>query len=166
MISKPLIFYYLICFIFSSKLPTFSDYPIKTIYKGPFAKVNLKSDPSAKMFRTNLRNAVSNGINYAGHYSIAIWGCGTECQQYAIVNVKTGDVIFPKDRASMTTEGMIFRADSKLLILDPITKGTVEYYENDLPNWLITRFYILENGKLNLIDSSKTVREYEDQIRP
>jgi len=163
---KIVFFFFLLSFISSDRLPKFEDYPVKTIYQGSISKLDMKNNPLAKMFRTQLKYAIAKGPNFAGHYTIAIWGCGTECQNYAIVDLKNGKVLFPKGEAGMTTEGLIFRLNSNLIILDPITKETVDYYKNDLPERLFTRFYKINNGKLELIDSSRSIQEYTEKIRP
>lgn len=38
------------------------------------------------------REWAAKGPSFAGNFTIAEWGCGTECEQIAIVDDKTGDV--------------------------------------------------------------------------
>ena len=45
------------------------------------------------MFRTVLRNGMKWGPNFAGHYAVVVWGCGTSCSSFAVVNLRTGQVI-------------------------------------------------------------------------
>jgi hypothetical protein len=73
--------------------PRFDLYPAK-LYP-PFlpAKLNLRSNPIAKMYRTVIREQMQEGPNFAGQYRVAVWGCGTSCAQFAVVNLKTGGVI-------------------------------------------------------------------------
>src|SRR5438105_1150903 len=40
----------------------------------------------------NLR-AAPDGPNFAGHYTVVTWGCGTECQMHAILDGRTGQFI-------------------------------------------------------------------------
>ena len=47
------------------------------------------------MFRTRITKEALQGPNFAGHYTVATWGCGTGCTEFAIVNAKTGTVFFP-----------------------------------------------------------------------
>lgn len=49
---------------------------------------------SERMFRTNLSNAAKEPPDFAGHYRIAYWGCGSNCSAGTMVDLKTGD-IFP-----------------------------------------------------------------------
>src|SRR4051812_16159107 len=67
-----------------STVPTFTQYAAK-VEPARNVKVNLKSHKNANMFRTNLRNAAKEGVNFAGHYILATWGCGTNCSQSAII---------------------------------------------------------------------------------
>jgi len=86
-----------------SKVPRFAAYRIPTqeVIENP--KLDLKSNPIARMYRTLLRDEISKGPNFAGHYRVAIWGCGTSCAMFAIVNLKTGQVITPDDFHSTST---------------------------------------------------------------
>ncbi len=48
----------------------------------------------ARLYRTNLRAAAKDGVNFAGHYAIANWGCGTGCLDWGMVDLKSGTVHF------------------------------------------------------------------------
>src|SRR4051812_2968655 len=65
--------------------PRFEHYPARGIYKGPVARVRLDSK-KARMFRTRLREDSRGGPNFAGHYTVVIWGCGTGCAQMGVVD--------------------------------------------------------------------------------
>ena len=106
------------------KVPSYKDFAVTNIFKGKPAEVNLSSDPDAYMFRTQLRRQAADGPNFAGHYKIAIWGCGTSCQQFAIIDSQNGRVFFPPVLPYVTfvqwdgtNAGLQFRIDSNLLIL-------------------------------------------------
>src|SRR5438067_887624 len=73
----------------------FSDYPIARTFRGKASHINFRSCSVARMYRTKLNDAVSLGPNFAGHYGINSWGCGTECIQIRIVDLKNGDVYMP-----------------------------------------------------------------------
>jgi hypothetical protein len=92
--------------------PRFDSYPVLTEEKVPNPKLDLSSNPIAERYRTVLRYQVSEGLNFAGHYRVAIWGCGMTCAMFAVVNLKTGQVITPK-RAS-TVLGIHVAADDFL----------------------------------------------------
>ncbi len=42
-----------------------------------------------------LREHSKEGPNFAGHYTVVFWGCGTACRELAIVDANTGKVVFP-----------------------------------------------------------------------
>jgi hypothetical protein len=95
-------------------------------------KVNLKSHKNANMFRTNLRNAAKEGVNFAGHFILTTWGCGTNCSQSAIIDARNGRVFFPRELEGAgfgfcelpdDTEPLVHRADSRLLVLSGFKGG-------------------------------------------
>ena len=76
--------------------PRFEDYPAD-VYAGKPAPLNLRSHRMARMFRTRIREQLhEEGINFAGHYTIAVMGCGTGCSTTAIVDARTGRAYFPR----------------------------------------------------------------------
>jgi hypothetical protein len=109
---------------------------------------------------------MSQGANFAGLYRVAIWGCGSSCSQFAVVNLKTGSVItaqgvenvshvdFAADdflpKANSGTVSFRFRKDSRLLVIvgaineDDSTEGA--YY------------YVLKGDKLILVHKTIAVR--------
>jgi hypothetical protein len=77
--------------------PKFSDFKVEEHFRGKPAPVNLASDPQAKTYRRMLREGARTGPNFAGHFTIVTWGCGTACQQFAIVDASTGKVFFSRE---------------------------------------------------------------------
>lgn len=57
----------------------------------------------------------STGLNFAGHYCLAYWGCGSPCQMAAIVDMKTG-IVYDAPSASY---GYRSKANSRLLLINP-----------------------------------------------
>jgi hypothetical protein len=47
---------------------------------------------AAREFRTRLREAAREKPNFAGHFIVTTWGCGTECVEGAIIDARTGRV--------------------------------------------------------------------------
>lgn len=70
--------------------PKFEDFPIAEKWNQERATVKL-STGSERMFRTQLTNAAKEPPNFAGHYRIAYWGCGSFCSAGALVDLQTGD---------------------------------------------------------------------------
>lgn len=131
-----------------NKLPTFDDFPIENRYKGIPAKVDLSSNRYAKKFRTVLREGAREGPNFAGHYTLVEWGCGSSCQSHAIVDAKNGKVFFP--HKLLTTAGIDFKLTSSLIITDPVDTLSV-----DLSPISYSYYYNWDGKKLILIDSLK-----------
>src|SRR3954466_12462988 len=105
----------------SRPAPRFEDYPVREIYKGPVAPVRLDSR-KARMFRTRLREDSRVGPNFAGRYTVVVWGCGTGCAQMGVVDARNGRVYFPPveymdipDMEDAEARSRVFRLDSRLL---------------------------------------------------
>jgi hypothetical protein len=111
------------------KLPLFEDFPVAERWAGSHAKVLLDT-PAVRMFRTQFRDAALKPPNFAGHYRITTWGCGTLCFEGGMVDLATGKVIaLPASARNRGSEywmlcysafvpsGIESRADSHLLIV-------------------------------------------------
>jgi len=125
--------------------PRLRDYPA-TPYTGPHAAPDVRSDPRSKAYRTQLRGWATEKPNFAGHYILATWGCGTGCTQIAIIDALTGKVFHPPGVRSnsiadvhdelLLDEGssprradfgaLRYRADRRLLILFGMPEGRQE----------------------------------------
>lgn len=68
---------------------------------------------------SSIRAAVTRGANFAGHYTIADWGCGTGCAIYVIVDNRTGKIYAPPEisRVDLGIGGPEYRANSSLMVL-------------------------------------------------
>jgi hypothetical protein len=64
-------------------------------YAGPSAAPDVRSDPRSRAYRTQIREWAKERPNFAGHYILATWGCGTGCTQIAIIDAKSGKVFHP-----------------------------------------------------------------------
>lgn len=113
--------------------PKFTDFP-SNIFTGINAAPKLTNDGTTRMFRSRLLEWSKEKSNFAGHYILASWGCGTDCTSIAIIDAQTGNIYHP---AGATTNSAVnihqkllkdgdlwhgtgaikFREDSKLLIL-------------------------------------------------
>jgi hypothetical protein len=45
-----------------------------------------------RKFRTMIRTAAADGPNFAGHFTVAEWGCGAGCVSIVVVDAATGAV--------------------------------------------------------------------------
>ena len=135
----------------SSKPLNFRDYRVREIYRGRHAAVDFSSNPKAETWRTMLINAANKGSNFAGHYTVALWGCGTSCTSFAIIDAINGKVYFPTTLSHVSWAGwegkeygLKFRIDSDLLIV---------YGSPNEEDKKGTFYYKWENNELQLIKS-------------
>lgn len=101
--------------------PTFQSYEVSVwsgVLKTP-TSTQLRAD-NLYQFRARIREAMGQPINFAGRYTVVVWGCGSGCQYGAVINRVTGAA----QRLPMPAmTGYEFRADSQLLVVNP--DGTV-----------------------------------------
>jgi hypothetical protein len=128
------------------RVPKFEDFTVPVEAKGTPAPVVLSS-AEARLYRTVLRRGAAKGPNFADHYTIVAWGCGTSCTDWAIVDAKSGRITFFDDLRAISGAhlgpeksglpeywGLRFRRDSKLLIIVGAPKEDegregIAYYE-------------------------------------
>lgn len=105
-------------------IPKFTQYPA-TVKKARVNSINFKKNPDARTFKTRLSEALKGGVNFAGHYIVTGWGCGTGCTNGAIIEARTGDVIWPDQFMNIdatygdgySDEQLEFKKNSRLLII-------------------------------------------------
>src|SRR5271156_6059504 len=85
--------------------PRFQDFAVTNVFKGKPAAVDLSTNSQARLYRTQLRRQAADGPDFAGHYKIAIWGCGSSCAAFSIVDSQTGRVYFPPELPYVTGTG-------------------------------------------------------------
>jgi hypothetical protein len=89
-------------------LPKFEDYPVNAVFTGtPHPTILVTREQ--RLFRTRIRDGVEKGLgvwvngeynreqnepgpNFAGHYIIIAWGCGSDCISMAMSDAKTGAI--------------------------------------------------------------------------
>ncbi|AOR69327.1 hypothetical protein BBJ41_03185 [Burkholderia stabilis] len=104
--------------------PSFDRYPARAARapRKPAASPRL-TGKEARLYRTVIRDEFTQPANFAGHYRVAIWGCGTDCRNFAIVDKYTGATYtMPGVQAIAGVMGndderVDFRAGSSLLIV-------------------------------------------------
>jgi hypothetical protein len=72
-------------------VPMFEDYPAEAALDGTPAAPKLDTT-QAKLYRSQIRRAAEAGVTFNGHYTIANWGCGTNCMDWAVVDLRSGKV--------------------------------------------------------------------------
>ena len=109
--------------------PLFTDYPVDAGFGGHTAPLDLNSHPKCSRYRTRLKEAATQKPSFAGYYIVAEWGCGSACQQVALIDARTGAVHFPP---FTTTLGNRHRLNSRLFVVDA-PEDISAYYEGQIP---------------------------------
>ena len=150
--------------------PKFAAYrdDIKSMSGRP--KLNLNQ--TDENHRTWFQDEVARGPNFAGHYRVVVWGCGSSCAMFAVVNLSTGHVIAPDGFSNISHVyfsddsffsnpkrdywGFDFRRDSRLLV---VIGGLDEDEEREG-----AFYFTLDHEQLRLIHS-KIVKKDCDNLR-
>ena len=119
----------------------FTDFAAAESFHGKPAKPILAT-AGQRMFRTAIRDAAAKGPNFAGHYTIAQWGCGSGCVSFVVVDAVSGKVFpAPFEMLGMPLadveggpeyQAAVYRLKSRLLIADGCpddAKCGAYYYE-------------------------------------
>src|SRR5262249_23466498 len=101
-------------------LPRFEDYPSLKVFTGHPAPVLVGSARYGSMFRTRLSNGARKGPNFAGAFTVVVWGCASSAQIVALFDAMSGEL---SEQTLRTTNGVESRHDSRLLIADPVHAG-------------------------------------------
>ena len=105
--------------------PSFGAYPA-AVEKKRAKSINFKGDAGARTMRTRLSEALAGGVNFAGHYIVAGWGCGTGCISGAVIDARNGKVYWPLplyalgvwyDGQNYVDEPVAYRKNSRMLII-------------------------------------------------
>lgn len=148
----------------NAALPDFSKYeiPKKDIFTGTPAPVVLSSFKDATIYRTVLKEGAKKGPNFAGHYTVVSFGCGTQCQDNWIIDATTG-IIY--DRFS-TVIGQKYTLDSNLMILNPpdeqLKKAYEKYPDQPLLGTMETTAQIWKDNKFEVVTQEKWVDAIKD----
>lgn len=136
----------------------FHDFKTERIYKEKLAKPNFLTDRHAKRFITRIKDGCENtGVNFAGHYTIVEWGCGALCQELAIVDRITGEIIFsqiPFDTIDGHS-GSEYRINSRMLIINTEPLSEFSEYEPGYKlydHWRTPAVYEIKDGRLKQIE--------------
>ena len=145
----------LILSLYAQEFPSFDQYRVTQVFSGKPAPPVLKT-PQDRMFRTMIREGAKDGPNFAGHYTIAQWGCGAGCVSMALIDAADGKIYrgpfqvlswelakyegrYPSNGDSF--EPLSFKTGSRLLIVRgcPEEKNCASYFYE----WTGTQFRLL-----------------------
>jgi hypothetical protein len=128
------------------------------------SRSDLPTETSAQFERRLVKEA-RKGPNFAGHYTIVIWSCGSPCANLAIVNIQTGKIYDPpfggvigwgnceEGPGDGGSNPLSYRIDSSLLVIT----GNLEILDPKTDMWSegpCGRFYYHWDGhRLSLLRS-------------
>jgi hypothetical protein len=150
----------------NNRLPAFEDYPVTNRYRGKPAVPQWggSSLPDSDVrARETVEIEAESGPNFAGHYTVARWGCDTGCFRFVVIDAPTGklfrdmpfatlDIGYDHDTEEHRYGGLSFRAASSLLIAEGcfdgethVSKGEPQDCARRYYNWNGTRFMLLKS---------------------
>jgi hypothetical protein len=95
---------------------SFEQFPAEGQYAGRPVRPNIATSPNEANFVGYMEQAQSrSGVNFAGAYTIATWPCLSLCVSVVAIDARTGAIV----RAPEAYNGLAFRRDSRLLIINP-----------------------------------------------
>ena len=125
----------------------FHEYPA-AVFRGRPARPKLDM-PIAKEHATRISKAASAGPNFAGHYRVVDWGCGSSCGVYVIVDEESGKVFAPPEISKGVDLGFAgpkFRVDSSLMVVASCAEPKVYGLKN-----CARKFYRWDGSQLVLL---------------
>ena len=106
----------------------FSDYSVQPVDIKFDKKLDFSNYEYKKMYVTATTDDVKqNGVNFAGHFCFAYWGCGSPCMLSAVVDLKTGKIY----NGLPSAIGYSFKKDSRLIIVNP--PDSTNWYDITVP---------------------------------
>lgn len=114
---------------------SFNDFKV-TVENIKNATLDLKSNRLGRKFRTAISTDYSsNNSHFAGHYSLAYWGCGVPCKMSVLIDRRNGKIY----DAPNSETGYKFKANSRMLIVNP--PDSLGFYDGCA--YCIPKIYIL-----------------------
>jgi len=136
------------------RLPAYEDYPTSAVFTGKQADANLDT-AQKRNYRTQIRRISRRFANFAGEFVLGEWGCGTSCLYGAVVNPRTGQVVFLPGSVCCwggDEDRLQYRTDSRLLIANGrVNEGKKygrHYYEFTGRKFRLVHFEPLEDTYL------------------
>jgi len=125
------------------------DYLMREVYGGVPAALDIRSGEPAFMTKGTIEKGYGE-TNFAGHYSVVTWSCGGNCQESAIVDVKTGKVAHFK---LISQYGISVCQNNRVITVNPPDK--LEELEK-IPRNVRTSYYEMrDDGQLSLLCEEK-----------
>ena len=139
----------------------FGQYPV-SVFQGPAVYPDFAGaqKPYAD-FRTRLTDAAKGGVNFAGHYALAQFGCGMGCTQGYMIDLTNGQVA-PLPLGNLANTGLEYasRPDSTLLQTvwrsDLLVDANGNQLNHDPTPTCVYENLVLQGDKFTVLDQNKT----------
>lgn len=124
---------------------SFKEHPSKRVWNGRRAPLILDT-PFKRRFKTVLTQAAAGEPDFDGSLIIASWGCGSNCQHFAIIEPESGMV-----HDGLTSRwGIRYRKESSLIVVNDPEGFRINAVEEDpfLPLDFTTEFHRWDGQRL------------------
>lgn len=154
-----------------AKAPSFVAYRVAAPKGARIAKLDLKSNSIAREYRTVLQQELADGPNFAGHYRLAAWGCGSACAMFAAIDINTGRVTTPDGFSH--TSGVYFMVDDRQAFPESQSDSTLLAFRKDSRLLVVLGdldedesregafYFALENQRLKLVHTTPVEKDCE-----
>lgn len=106
--------------------PKFEDFGEK-VESSKLSKVDVDNNTMARdEMKTEMLAATGSAVNFAGKYVLVEKSCGLNCQKHVVINISDGKLSF---FGLQTSHGLIYKADSRLVMTNPTGRNRSVYYE-------------------------------------
>lgn len=99
----------------AAQLPSPADYPSNAQHEGKVGGIDIASHPAAAGLRQHLSHAIGKPANFAGHYTVTLWGTGYLNQRAALIDARNGKVYIAPFTPRL---GCHHSLESRLLVVD------------------------------------------------
>src|SRR5947208_2187184 len=148
------------------RLPAFDDYAVGARYRGKAAPPQFGGSQlpdSDQRARETIEVQAEDGPNFAGHFTIARWGCDTGCFRMVVIDAPTGklfrdmpfktlDIGYDHETEEHRYGGLSLRAASSLLIAEGCFDGEAHVAKGE-PQDCASRYYNWNGMKFVLLKS-------------
>jgi len=130
---------------------SFGKFTVEYVFSGQTSLPDFSGrDRRFSLYRTRLIDGLRQGPNFAGHFSVIQFGCGTQCTVAFIANNKTGRVHeFPRGGEDNLELQLAFQLDSRLLIAQWISRSGETFAESRC----VVEYFAWENGQAVLLNT-------------